>query len=196
MANPITDWFQSLLGKGSKNKQLVKEVESQMASESTPAVPPPETEDSVAKDIKAVKSFVGKTVTTISKKVEPVATGATTQASQKISKAASSVNKPLLGKLLKALFIVLLIIILVFTLIKLFKSVGDQGNGDNEPGTNSQITPTPIVYRPYRPSVYAEDPEIAALELEITVLENELFRSSIREDRLFPPRLDFDIDFK
>jgi ABC-type cobalt transport system substrate-binding protein len=145
--------------------------------------------------VKALKSLVGKTVSTISKKVEPVAAGMAQQASQKASMVGTTVSKSPLKKIVKILVIILLIIILAFVLLSIFRLMGNQGKSDGEPGTTSRITPTPIVYQPYRPSVYAEDPEIASLELEITVLENELFRSNIREDRLFPPRLDFEIKF-
>lgn len=201
----IADWFQSLMGKSGKEKRLLKDLERQMnnsrgfisANNESGEAAGQETEDSVKKELLSFKKFMEKTVGGISKKVEPIAATTQQAAAKKNTSVSSKLPKSTFPKVIKILVIALLVIILIFVLLSIFRMAGQQGGGDSgKPDVTNKATPTPIVYQPYRPSVYAEDPEIASLELDITVLENELFRSSIREDRLSPPRLDFEVNFK
>lgn len=58
------------------------------------------------------------------------------------------------------------------------------------------LTPTPIEERPRRPSAYATDSAILAIEAELEVLEEKIQNTDIKEATLNPPVLDMDVNFK
>jgi hypothetical protein len=60
------------------------------------------------------------------------------------------------------------------------------------PSPSPASTPEEIL----NPSVYADDPDILAIEAEINKLEEELKNSDLREDKLRLPNLDWDVSFK
>lgn len=55
--------------------------------------------------------------------------------------------------------------------------------------------PTTQPFRPFRPSVYADDPDILQLEEDMNVLNIELSAVPLPESILIPPTLDFNIRF-
>src|SRR3989344_8956384 len=190
----ISGWFNSLLGRNMSTRQVTKQVEAQLkipqqqSSEIPAENQGEETEDSVSQDIKTAKKIVSGVVKGISQKVEPVA-------QQKIEKASKS---GIFKKLLKIILILFFLSILIFIGLSFYRTLGKDGNGNGGVtiSPEDKVTPTPYVYNPYKPSIYAVDPEILTLEEDITLLEKEIFRAIIREDKLFPPVLDFKVEFK
>ena len=57
------------------------------------------------------------------------------------------------------------------------------------------VIPTTQPFRPFRPSVYADDPEILRLEEDMNVLDIELSAVPLPESILIPPTLDYNIRF-
>ena len=57
-------------------------------------------------------------------------------------------------------------------------------------------TPTYSPYQKYKPSVYAEDPNFKKIDEGMNVLYNEVEHTSLDDQTLTPPSLDFKIDFK
>jgi len=57
-------------------------------------------------------------------------------------------------------------------------------------------TPTYSPYQKYKPSIYAEDPNFKKIDEGISVLENEVKNTTLEEQSLLPPNLDFDVVFK
>lgn len=57
-------------------------------------------------------------------------------------------------------------------------------------------TPTYSPYQKYKPSVYAEDPNFKKIDEGISVLQNEVNNSSLDDQTLLPPTLDFKINVK
>jgi len=108
------------------------------------------------------------------------------------SEAKQLVDKSFLKKLVRAFLILVFLIILTFIAFRLFRTLQeDDGVVVRPPG----ISPSPIPYQPYKPSIYAGDPEVLQLEEDINILEAELTNTNIREEQLFPPSLDFNVKF-
>ncbi len=181
----VTDWFRALIG-----KPKVEVPTQPEPSESKLEVLPEMQEDSIVQDIESLKSFV-KNVGTVKKKV---ASGKGTGLS--VAQAPGGMaNKPILKNIIRISLIVFFLFLLIFIGIKILKLTGGKNNG----GTNIQPTistiPSPAPYVPHNPSVYANDPEVLKLEEDILVLERELSNTNVREDRLFPPTLDYNVRF-
>src|SRR3989344_4243561 len=150
-------------------------------------------EDSIKADIKNLKVFLGGTKEKMSKFVKErkfktkVKTTSLVNAAPKVS----AVNTKLIKKFLRVFLIVFALTVVVVIGIRLFFMT----EGDiNKPGT-SGATPTPVVYIPYRPSIYSDDPTIKVLEENINILERELSSASLRESLFTPPNLDFNVSF-
>lgn len=97
----------------------------------------------------------------------------------------------LIKKLGRGLAVVLLLLVLFPIGSSIFKSVlknGEQGDGG---------VPTPSVgpFRPYKPSIYADDEQVLQMEEDVKVLDRELSTSQLKDTVLTPPVLDFDISF-
>jgi hypothetical protein len=76
--------------------------------------------------------------------------------------------------------------------LRVFSIVQEEsGNG----GVDGGPTPTIEPYRPYIPSIYTEDEVILQLEEDIGVLDQEMHTTILKETKLNPPRLDFEIGF-
>ena len=95
-------------------------------------------------------------------------------------------------KVVRLFIILFFLLLLVYIGFRIFSLTQESvENGDRI----VYETPTPVPYKPSRPSAYAEDELILILEEKIQVLEREISGISIRESVLTPPILDFDIDF-
>ena len=197
----VGGWFSSLLGKPrpyippstgqeEPKPKLSEKAVKQEATLSTMTAS--SEEDSIVADIEGFKKFVGKTVKKVSIKTTPVAEHGAELGSQAVSGAKQLVDKSFLKKLVRVFLILVFLIILVFIALRLFKILQeDNGEVVRPPG----VSPSPIPYEPYKPSVYAGDPEVLQLEEDINILEAELTNTNIREERLFPPSLDFNVRF-
>ena len=123
------------------------------------------------------------------------------QEKRKSSAASSSkISNALLGKIIRIFIILVLLFMLVFVLFSIFKMISGGGNSGNNVGqdpitTSPTVTPTPVDYEPYVPSVYSKDPEVLQIEEDVSVLDAELFRSDIGDPMIKPPNLDYNIRF-
>lgn len=193
MANPISKWISALRGKPkADSKPTTGETKPPESITLTEVKAPAGEEDSIAMDIKNLKTFTSKLVGKTSTFVKPYAQKGSSASTGALSKAGGLVDKGFLRKLIRVFLILLFLLILVFVAIRLFKTTGENGG---IPGFGNQPTPTPISYQPYRPSVYADDPEIKQLEEDVNVLEGEISGTNVREMDLNPPTLDFNISF-
>ncbi len=194
-------WLGRLTGRSKgQNKTTLNPQGSQQAvpgnqpSGNTPAQQEelPEEEDSVAEDIKKFKSFFMRSKKNIESKVTPTTSKMAAKTSQAVSETTNRVG------FLSILKIITLIVIIVALVLLAIKALGyvNKGNGNGGDGNrDSTPTPTPVSYRPYVPSIYAEDKEILKLEEDINVLSREFSTTVFRETRLNPPQLDFNISF-
>lgn len=179
----ISSWFGSLLGKR-KPAQPTTGIETKIPQKSDTTA----TEDSVAQDIQSFKSFVGKLSTQVSKSVGP----SVSKSKAGVSSFGQVIDKNFLKKLVRAFLIIFFLMLVTFIGIKLFRELGKNGGNG---GIGDGASPTPVQYQPYKPSVYADDPETLKLEEDINVLERELSGTNLRETLLNPPSLDFEVSF-
>lgn len=98
----------------------------------------------------------------------------------------------LIKKLGRGLAIVLLLLALYPIGSSIFKSVIK----DRESGDGGVPTPSVGPFRPYKPSIYADDEQVLQMEEDIKVLDRELSTSQLKDSILTPPVLDFDISFE
>lgn len=146
-------------------------------------------EDSVIKDIRNVKSFIGKVFGNATVRMQP----STQKISKGSSQAASKIARHgLFIKTVRLFVILFFLLTLVYIGVRVYTLL--QQNGGNG-STTIYISPSPVPYKPSKPSVYAEDELILDLEETIKVLEREIAGINIRETTLTPPLLDFDIHF-
>lgn len=177
----LSGWFRALTGrsrlaqKSDQTQSSGQEVAGQVS------------EDSVTQDIRKLSDFLKRT----SGRYLPSRERAVGETSGPLVYKDRNLSK----KLIKILLFFLFLLVLVFVGVRFFQLVNEEG-GTTENAKDTKTSPTPpAVYRPYKPSIYADDPEVLRLEKDINVIERELGRTSVREDSLLPPRLDFDIKF-
>lgn len=96
-------------------------------------------------------------------------------------------------KLLLLVFAVLFIIVIVTTIAS---SIATKKRQDSEKPPVLPPTPTPIPFQSFKPSIYADDPEVLKIEEELNILDREISTTVIKETTLNPPVVDFDINFK
>lgn len=168
-------------------------------------------EDSVAQDLKAAENIAKSVVDKVKSAPVPkpqVSKNQANQSNQKTSQKPSSklsksvmskISNKFLGKILRVIVIVVLFLILIFVLLSLFRLLNTnetvQNGGDNTTQTEVSPSPTPVTYRPYEPSIYADDPEILQIEEDVSVLDAELYRANLGDPVTRPPNLDFNISF-
>jgi hypothetical protein len=179
----ISGWFGKLTGKPVTARQNE---------------PPDEIggENSVTKDLSKLRIGVGKVISKTSDTLSPVVTRA------KVS--AEKADKTFWKKILKIFIMVFFLIFLLFILIGLVSYLLKGGNGGktgNSSGNvspsviSTTLTPSPQPYVPFKPSVYVDDPDVLQLEQDISVLERQLTQDTLRESKLIPPSLDFNVKF-
>lgn len=167
-------------------------------AQGAPAADVSTSNDSVSGDIEQLKKLVGKFSTNINKSVGPVVQKGL-QTSGKKASAFGKSNQKFLRTVLKIFFIVILIIIVAFIGMQFFKKLPGGGGGGEATPTSEEskltVTPTPIVYNPTKPSIYADDPVVLKLEQDIDLLVREISGTNIKETQLNPPVLDYSISF-
>jgi len=146
-------------------------------------------EDSVTKDIRNVFGFFGKVFGKATIKIQP--------STQKIGKGSAQAAARVAGhgfftKVVRLSVIIFFLMLIAFIGVRIYSIL--QNNGENGAAT-VYISPTPVPYKPSKPSVYAEDEFILDLEEKLRALEREIAGINIRETTLTPPILDFDINF-
>jgi len=195
----IGGWFSALLGRprvyppsevniAETSKQKVTESSEEKENFQESSLE----EDSVKADIQKLRKFVSKSLQGVSLKTSPLAEKSAELGGKAVVEAKELVGKSFLKKLVKVFFIFVFMIILGFIAIKLFKTLQENGKEEVKP---PEISLTPPPYQPFKPSLYAQDPEVLQLEEDIGILESELANTTIREETLFPPSLDFDVKF-
>jgi hypothetical protein len=196
----LTSWIGNLTGhpkvkKTPSKQQTSTSAQPQQPQGQAPLGQPlqPTSEDSVAEDMKKLKKLVGKLSANVEKSVEPVVQKGSSKAS-----AFGKANQGFLRTVLKIFFVVILLIIVAYIGMQFFKKLpgGDGGEVTPTPEESTMtVTPTPIVYNPTKPSVYAQDPVVLKLEEDVDVLTREISRTNIKETQLNPPALDYAISF-
>jgi hypothetical protein len=152
--------------------------------------------DSVSEDIRKFKSTSSTFLSRITKVLSPfVARGAATvqlatAGTGQFLKRGVLAKLPL-KKILRFGLIAFFVATLVLIAIRVFKTIREEKDGNG----GVEATPSPAVYQPYKPSLWADDPEVLRLEEDISVIDRELTETYLREDKLLPPGLDFDIRF-
>ena len=162
-----------------------------------PAQGSPVAEDPVTEDLEKLKEIVGKFSANVNKSVAPVVSKGVQESTIKAAAFGKS-NQKFLRMAFKIFFIAVLLIVVVFIAMQFLKktpgvTIGTATPTPAENGPSS--TPTPIVYNPTKPSIYAKDPIVLKLEEDIDVLVREIGGTNIKETQLNPPTPDFGISF-
>lgn len=147
-------------------------------------------EDSVLKDIDTAKKLANDLMQKVSAKLSPGLNKVKEKGGN--IQPGSLVDKSFIKKTVKLFVVGLLLIALIYTGVVVFRMLQQEAS---EVATDG-LTPTPGDYRPYGPSVYADDPVILQLEEDVNVLAREIAGKNLRESSLNPPRLDWDINFE
>jgi hypothetical protein len=126
--------------------------------------------------------------------LSPFAKKGTTTATGATKAVAASVDNKFIKIVVRSTIIIFFAIVLIFIAVYLFGRLKEESGGISNGGVAT--TPSPVPFDPYKPSVYAEDPEILKLEEDIRILEMELSGTEIKEDGINPPRLDWNVNFK
>lgn len=152
--------------------------------------------DQITEDIKKFKLAKDKFSANIKKTIAPAISEkmpVVHTAKQSVSSVTSKLFDP---ELLKRLFKILVLILLLFGLFYIGSQIFTAVVRDTE--ETDDVIPIPSIgqFRPYRPSVYAEDELILKLDEDVKVLDRELSTTQLKETILNPPTLDFDINFE
>lgn len=150
-------------------------------------------EDSVDGDIKMFKSFVNKGVGMVKTYLTPFAKKGTESVTNTTFAVKSSVDNKFIKIAVRSFIIIFFLIILIFVALYLFGRLKKEVEIVSP--DNPVETPTPASFNPYKPSVYADDPEILILDEEINLLEGDIRGETIRESGINPPSLDYNISF-
>lgn len=178
-------WVFSLIGKPLADNSGVKVKVNSSQETQEP------TEDSVANDIKMFKDFAKKSFDMTKKATIPFAKKGASSVTDTARVVSTSVDNKFIKNLVRLFVISFFVIILIFITIYLFKMLGQENNPVQIVG----VSPTPVTFSPYKPSVYAEDLEILVLEEKINILEKEIMGVDIKEGGINPPKLDYNIKF-
>lgn len=195
----VSGWFSALTGKAkpAAGSEVPKETPKDKSEAGNNKISAEE--DSVVQDIKSFKKFINKTFTSLKNSYKKPVVGQTDKGAVSNQAPKKFVDKGSLKKILSILVVLLILIALLYAGSFIFKktkeSTLEKEEGNQEGQEVVYVSPSPIEYIPYKPSVYSQDPEVINLEEEIKVLEKELTTTNIREDKLNPPSLDFNIKF-
>jgi len=183
-------WFSALLGKSPQVGGLVKTQPPKTDGELS--VTDLSKEDSVKEDFALLGKFLAKFKSKADKKVAPLKEAGSQKLDSLVGVSGDISDKPFYKNLLKIFFSVFILLILIFVGATLFNTLKGERR---EAPVAGELTPTPIPFEPTAPSVYAKDEVILQMEEDISVLEKELARVTLRENNLNPPRLDFNVNF-
>lgn len=185
----VKKWLYALMGKSVPQSQSVQSETTQQEAE-----PQEPQEDSVSGDIKMFKGLVKEGLGKAKVFMKPYAQKGTESVATTSETVKASVDNKFIKVVVRSFIVVFFVMILAFIASFLFKRLKEEGSTVN-PENITVITPTPIAFEPYIPSVYAEDPEILNLEQQITILDGEIRGIIIKESGINPPSLDYDVSF-
>lgn len=147
-------------------------------------------EDAVSSDIKKVKEATGRILNMVRASVSPVAK---TTGVQNLRESFQNIfDQEFLKKILRFVGVAVFLIIFIFIssyIYKLMREAGDLGGIEGP-------SPTVGPFRPYKPSIYADDEKVKQMDEDAKVLNRELSTVQLKETILTPPVLDFNINFK
>jgi hypothetical protein len=180
-------WIYKLMGK------TPPVIENETSGENAPQETQGVQEDSVANDMRMLKEFAKKSVEKAKTVVAPYAKKGMVSVSDTSKVVSTSADHKFIKTLIRTFLILFFTVVLIFIAIYLYRMLQKE-NVAVQPGSSVSVTPVP--FSPFKPSVYALDPEVLQLEEEINILERELARVNIKEEGVNPPKLDFSINFK
>jgi hypothetical protein len=184
VAGTLRTWFDLFMGRPRYKKPAIQGT-AELKKEKKAVSPQ---EDSVLKDLRNIKNFAGKVFGKAAVKLQP--SGKTAGSSPQT--ASQTAGHGLFVKIVRLFIIFIFLLILVYIGVRIYTLLQEDGeNGSPVVYT----TPTPVPYKPSKPSVYAEDEFILDLEETLKILEREIAGINIRESTLTPPILDFNINF-
>lgn len=179
--NSIRKWFFKLIRKPVSEATVTPQTKETLTPQ----------EDSVAQDLQKVKTIFEKINDNMRSFITPFAKKSATSATHTAQAVRASVDNNFLGNLVRTFLILFFSLVLVFIAIYLFRKIKSDEISTEVPS----ITTTPPPFEPFKPSVYAQDPEVLKIEEDVNILERELNQTKIREEGINPPSLDFDISF-
>lgn len=181
----LRTWYDLFMGNPRYRKQAGPETAE--IKRQRKAISPEE--DSVTKDFRNIFGFFGKVFGKATQKIQPSVQKAGKGSPQTAAQIASH---GFFVKVVRLFIILVFLMIIIFIGVRIYTILQDDGGNGV---TTVYTSPTPVPYKPSKPSVYAEDEFILDLEEKLRVLEREIAGMSIRETTLTPPILDFDINF-
>jgi hypothetical protein len=188
-------WFAMLMGKP-RSAFPSQVVQTPAVSSTTTTTDPINDDDPVAKDMAKAKEMSQKVLEVVEEKIKPIvghkAESLTilTSITGKIKQTATS---PIGKKALMGIIVLIVVLLVARVLISTIQNVQKGGENDT---LQTSVTPTSAQYVITQPSVYANDATVLEIEERLSVLDNQLDNTSIRETTLTPPELDFSISFK
>lgn len=149
-------------------------------------------DDAMASDIKKAKKATGKILNMVQASVSPVFSRQGSKIENIKSYFIDFADQDFGKKLLRFAGAAGFLVILLFIGSLVLKTVRETKEQDlvGVPG------PTVGPFRPYKPSVYADDEGVLQMEEDAKVLNREVSTAQLKETILTPPVLDFNINFK
>lgn len=149
-------------------------------------------EDSVKEDIKKAQSYLSKWFSIFAQKSQPTIKSGKLSTEKAVLKAKEVVDVNFTKKVLKIFFVGVVFLIFITITLRLL-GLSDNKEEDISNQGNVPLSPTLPPYDPIRPSIYADDKIIAAIEEDTRVLINEILGRNIKDESLNFPSIDTNI---
>ncbi len=160
-------------------------VNQPKVSATNPPANPPVAESAIEADIKGLTKFISLVKAKLKQVRQPAAGGAG--------------GSPLLDAKMKKLLVVAGVVVALFAALLITAAIYKSGQ------TPREVAPTPIPtpaqsittqeVEIINPSRYATDSAVLSIESDLKAIEKEIVAAEIKETRLTPPALDFEIKF-
>lgn len=108
---------------------------------------------------------------------------------------AQEIKKPKFPKRIVLIVLGVVVLIVIIAVIALFATKGLKGVTDLIPMASGSPTPTPFV-EVVPASPYENDPEVLKIKADLEAFDAKLNGTSVREDTLRIPVLEWNVDFK
>lgn len=180
----VKNWINMITGKGKLEEQSPVTSPQNIQNQQ---------EDSVQQDIKKAKSYLSKWFSLFAQKSKPTLESGKESTQKAVDKAKEVVDVSFTRKLLKIFFTGIAFLIFLAIAMRLLNLNSKDNKEDPSVIQNIPSSPTLPPYNPIRPSIYAEDKVIGAIEEDARVLINEILGRNIRDDSLQFPSIDMNI---
>jgi hypothetical protein len=150
-------------------------------------------EDPLKKDLEKAKNLFSKFSSRAHTLADPAIERGMAVSNEAASASSAFVKTNRFKKIIPIIIVLVLIILFGFLALMFLRR---NGGGEEIPVVISDPTPTLAPFVPSQPSIYSSDAEVLKLEQDITVLDQEIAGTALRETTLNPPSLDFNINFK